>query len=73
MGLGRDFTPVEMLRSPGFWLIYFMMMMGALPGLLMLGYIAPMAGNFGVAEMPVTILWISSAALPLARARPRSK
>jgi OFA family oxalate/formate antiporter-like MFS transporter len=63
---GRDYTPGEMLRFPGFWLIYFMMMMGAIPGLLMLGYIAPMARDFGVAEMPVTLLWFSSAALPLA-------
>jgi OFA family oxalate/formate antiporter-like MFS transporter len=63
---GRDYTPGQMLRSRGFWLIYFMMMMGAMPGLLMLGYIAPMAKDFGVAEMPVTFLWISSAALPLA-------
>ena len=62
----REFTPGDMLRSSGFWLIYFMMMMGAIPGLLMLGYIAPMARNYGVAEMPVTLLWISSAALPLA-------
>jgi len=41
-------------------------MMGAIPGLLMLGYIAPMARDFRVAEMPVTFWWISSAALPLA-------
>ena len=63
---GREFTPGEMLRSPGFWLIYFMMMMGAIPGLLMIGYIAPLAKDFGVAEMPVTLLWFTSAALPLA-------
>jgi OFA family oxalate/formate antiporter-like MFS transporter len=42
------------------------MTMGAIPGLLMLGYIAPMASYFGVAEQPVIFLWISSAALPLA-------
>ena len=63
---GREYSPGEVLRSPGFWLLYFMMMMGAVPGLLMLGYIAPMAGNFGVAEVPVTLLWVTSAALPLA-------
>lgn len=63
---GRDYTPGEMLRTPGFWLVYFMMMMGAIPGLLMLGYIAPLARDFGVAEMSVTLLWASSTALPLA-------
>src|SRR5262249_20369796 len=63
---GREYTPWEMLGSPGFWLLYFMMTMGAIPGLLMLGYIAPMGRDFGVAETPVTLLWVSSAALPLA-------
>src|SRR5262249_29229020 len=63
---GREYTPGEMLRTPGFWLIYFMMMMGAIPGLLMLGYIAPLATDFKVAEMPVTLWWVTSAALPLA-------
>ena len=62
----REYTPGEMLRSSGFWLLYFMLTMGAIPGLLMLGYIAPMARNFGVAETDVTLLWITSAALPLA-------
>src|SRR5262245_29396946 len=62
----RECTPGEMLRSRGFRLIYFMMTKGAIPGLLMLGYIAPMARDFGVAEMSVTLLWVSSAALPLA-------
>jgi OFA family oxalate/formate antiporter-like MFS transporter len=62
----REYSPGEMLRSPGFWLVYCMMMLGAIPGLLMLGYIAPMAVSFGVAEMPVTFWWVSSAALPLA-------
>jgi OFA family oxalate/formate antiporter-like MFS transporter len=63
---GRDYTPGEMLRSPGFWLVYFMMMMGAIPGLLMVGYIAPIARDFGIAEMMISLLWFSSAALPLA-------
>jgi OFA family oxalate/formate antiporter-like MFS transporter len=62
----RDYTPVEMLRCGSFWLVYFMMMMGAIPGLLMIGNIAPMAKDFGIAELPVTLLWVSSAALPLA-------
>jgi OFA family oxalate/formate antiporter-like MFS transporter len=62
----RDYKPGEMLRSPGFCLIYLMMTMGAIPGLLMLGYVKPMAEDFGVADAPVTLLWFTSAALPLA-------
>src|SRR5262249_2070701 len=63
---GREYLPGEMLRTLGFWLLYFMMAMGAILGLLMLGYIAPLARDFGVAETSVTLLWVSSAALPLA-------
>lgn len=63
---GRDFTPGEMLRVPGFWIIYFMMMMGAIPGLLMIGYIAPLAKDFGIAETPLTLLSLTLPALSLA-------
>src|SRR5262245_13096435 len=63
---GRDYTPGERLSTPAFWLLYVMMTMGAIPGLLMVGYIAPLAHDFGVAEMTITVLWFSSAALPLA-------
>jgi OFA family oxalate/formate antiporter-like MFS transporter len=62
----RDYAPLEVLRSPAFWLVYVMMMMGAIPGLLMLGQIDPIAREFGIADMPVTVLWMTSAALPLA-------
>src|SRR5581483_3274173 len=42
----RDYGSWEMLRSPVFWLLYAMMTMGAVPGLLMLGQIAPLAKDF---------------------------
>jgi len=63
---GRDFTPLEMLRTPTFWLVYLMMTVGAVPGLLMLVQLEPMAHDFGIATTPVTILWITQAALPFA-------
>ena len=47
---GRDQTPWQMLRQPVFWLLYGMMTLGAIPGLLMLGQLEPMAYDFGVAE-----------------------
>jgi OFA family oxalate/formate antiporter-like MFS transporter len=43
-----------------------MMAMGAVPGLLMLGQLRPMAEDFGVAGASVTLLGITSLALPLA-------
>jgi OFA family oxalate/formate antiporter-like MFS transporter len=42
------------------------MVMGAIPGMLMIGHIDPMANEFGVAKMEITLLWFTSAALPLA-------
>src|SRR5581483_2614269 len=63
---GRDYTPRDMLRSPAFWLLYAMMTVGAVPGLLMTGQMAPMANDFGVAKVPVTILGVTLAALPFA-------
>lgn len=62
----HDVTPGAMLRSPLFWLLYFMMTLGAIPGLLMVGQLAPMAKDFGISEEPVTLLGITYAALPFA-------
>jgi OFA family oxalate/formate antiporter-like MFS transporter len=42
------------------------MTLGALPGLLMLGQMAPIADDFGVADVPVSLLGITLAALPFA-------
>src|SRR5262245_27707470 len=63
---GRDFTPLEILKSPAFWLVYLMMTVGAVPGLLMLVQLDPMAHDFGIATVQVTILGITQAALPFA-------
>jgi OFA family oxalate/formate antiporter-like MFS transporter len=49
----RDYTPREMLCSSAFWLLYAMMMMGAVPGLLMIGQLKPMASDFQVADVPM--------------------
>jgi OFA family oxalate/formate antiporter-like MFS transporter len=62
----RDFRPREMLRSPGFWLLYLMMTLGAVPGLLMIGQLKPMAADFGVAAVPVSFLGVTMAAASLA-------
>jgi OFA family oxalate/formate antiporter-like MFS transporter len=56
----RDFAPSEMIRAPSFWLLYGMMTIGAIPGLLMLGQMAPMAEDFGIAEVPISLLGFAS-------------
>ncbi len=62
----HDSTPREMLKTPSFWLVYAMMTVGAIPGLLMLGQLAPMARDFGVAKAPLTVLGMTGLALPMA-------
>ena len=55
-----------MIRTPVFWLLYGMITIGAVPGLLMLGQLKPMAMDFGLDDVPVTILGVTLAALPFA-------
>src|SRR5579885_2365565 len=62
----RDCSPREALTSPLFWLLYAMMTVGAVPGLLMTGQMAPMARDFGVADSPISLPGVVVAALPLA-------
>ncbi len=62
-----DYTPRAMLAQRSFWLLYAMMTIGAIPGLLMIGQIKPIAEAFGIAAAPVSIAGITvGAALPIA-------
>lgn len=62
----RDYTPLETLRSPVFWLLYFMFTMVATGGLMATAQLGPIARDYGVADVPVTILGLTLAALPFA-------
>jgi MFS transporter, OFA family, oxalate/formate antiporter len=62
----RDFAPLEMLRKPIFWLLYAMMTMVGMGGLMATAQLGPIATDFGVDKTPVTILWVTMAALPFA-------
>ena len=55
----RDFTPLEMLRSPLFWLMYVMMILANVGGLTAIQDLALIAESFGVAN--VTFLMVGSA------------
>jgi OFA family oxalate/formate antiporter-like MFS transporter len=63
---GREFTPVEMLRTPVFWLLYAMFTMVATGGLVMLSNLAQMARDFGVADRQLSLLGLTVLALPFA-------
>ncbi len=62
----RDYAPTEMLRTPAFWLLYVMMTMVATGGLMAVAQLAPMAKDYKVSTIPVSLLGITMAALPFA-------
>ena len=62
----RDFTPVETLKTPIFWLLYAMFTMVATGGLLATAQLGPIARDFNVANMPVSLFGLTLAALPFA-------
>ena len=62
----RDFTPVEMLKTPAFYLLYVMMTMLAMGGLMATAQLGPIAKDFKVADSPVSLFGLTMAALPFA-------
>jgi MFS transporter, OFA family, oxalate/formate antiporter len=63
---GRDFTWQETIRHPAFWLLYVMFTMVATGGLMATAQLAVMAKDYKVADIPVSLLGITLAALPFA-------
>ena len=57
----RSFTPKEMLRSPVFWLLFFMMSLMSTSGLMVTSNVGPFARDYHVAD----VLVLGMAALPL--------
>ena len=64
----RDHRPAETLRSPLFWLLYLMLVLVATGGLAATAQLAPIALDFGVAGVPVSLLGITLPALTFALA-----
>jgi MFS transporter, OFA family, oxalate/formate antiporter len=63
---GRDYTWLEMVRTPMFWLMYAMFTMVAMGGLMATAQLAPMARFYHVANSPVTLFGRTAEALALA-------
>ena len=63
---GRDSTPLEMLRTPAFWVMFIMFVLTAAGGLIATAQLTPIAKDFGVADRPVSIFGITLLALPFA-------
>ena len=55
LSTGRDVAPMKMLRTPVFWLMYAMFVMMAAGGLMATAQLAPIAKDFNVAGVPVSL------------------
>jgi OFA family oxalate/formate antiporter-like MFS transporter len=62
----RDYTPIEMLRSPIFWVMYVMFVLVGAGGLMATAQLSPIANDFQVAKVPVTLLGLTLPALTFA-------
>jgi len=62
----RDYTPLEVLRSPIFWVLYAMFVLVGAGGLMATAQLAPIAMDFQVAKVPVSILGLTLPALTFA-------
>ena len=70
----RDYTPAEVLRQPVFWVMYLMFVMVAAGGLMATAQLGPIAKDFKIADVPVSIMGLTLPALDLrARDRPRAQ
>src|ERR1700676_1022800 len=66
-GAGRhQATPVEMVKSPIFWLMYLMFVLMGAGGLMATAQLAPIAKDFKVADVPVSLIGLTLPALTFA-------
>ncbi|MGO4714721.1 oxalate/formate MFS antiporter [Bradyrhizobium sp. 2TAF24] len=61
-----DFMPSQVLRKPVFWLLYIVFVMVASGGLMTAAQIAPIAHDYKIASVPVSLLGFQMAALTFA-------
>jgi|SRR5579862_286078 len=62
----RDYGPQEVLKSPPFWVMYVMFVMVGAGGLMATAQLAPIAKDFKVDGIPVSILGLTLPALTFA-------
>ncbi len=62
----RDYTPKEMLRTPIFYVMYAMFVMMASGGLMAVAQLAPIAKDFKIADVPVSMFGLTMTALTFA-------
>ena len=62
----REYSAVEMLKTPVFWVMYVMFVLMATGGLLATAQLAPIAKDYRIADVPTTILGFTLPALTFA-------
>jgi MFS transporter, OFA family, oxalate/formate antiporter len=62
----RDHTPLEAVKSPPFWVMYFMFVSVAAGGLMAVAQLGPIARDFNIDKVPVSILGLTLPALTFA-------
>ncbi len=62
----RDYRWSEMIRTPVFWVMYLMFVMMAAGGLMATAQLAPIAKDFKIGDVPVSILGLTLPALTFA-------
>jgi OFA family oxalate/formate antiporter-like MFS transporter len=64
----RHYGPLEVLRAPAFWIMYLMFFLVAAAGLMAIAQLAPIAKDYKIANLPVSILDLTLPALAFALA-----
>jgi MFS transporter, OFA family, oxalate/formate antiporter len=62
----RDYGPSEAIRTPVFWVMYVMFVMVGAGGLMAIAQLAPIANDYKIAGVPVSILGLTLPALTFA-------
>ena len=62
----REYTPVEMLKTSPFYVMYLMFVLMAVGGLIATAQLTPIAKDFGIDKSPVALLGITLPALTFA-------
>ena len=62
----RDYSPMQIIRTPVFWVMYLMFVMVAAGGLMATAQLAPIAKDFKIMDVPVNIMGLMLPALTFA-------
>ena len=62
----REYTPVQMVKAPVFWVMYLMFVLVASGGLMATAQLGPIAKDFKIMDVPVSILGLTLPALTFA-------